>query len=146
MHPRVAKDMSLDIEGRDDLLYRIGKEVIYRSHKKKIEEMAGWEETPFTTGNYKLLPCGRGANEFKITEIPRSVPCASCNTKSSNKQCKHSCCKKCCLDKQEQGQEACKSHKLVIVATTPRTADNSSFEDGYQSNEGGISDEDGNED
>jgi hypothetical protein len=116
-HPGVGKDrsivrifykgfdMSLDAEGRNDLLHRIGKEVIYKSHKKKIEEMAGWEDTPFTTGNYNLLPCGRGAPEFKITEIPRSVPCASCNAKSSNKQCKHSCCKKCCLEMQAQGQE-----------------------------------------
>jgi hypothetical protein len=142
MHPGVAKDrstirifykgfdMSLDVEGRDDSLHRIGKEVIYKSHKKTVREMAGWEETPFTTGNYKLLPCGRGANEFKITEIPQLVPCASCNTKSSNKQCKHSCCKKCCLDKQGQGQEACKTHKIVSVATTPATAGTSSHPNG----------------
>jgi hypothetical protein len=138
MHPRVVKDrsivrifykgfdMSLEVEGREDLLRRIGNEVIYKSHKKKIEDMAGWEETPFASGDYKLLPCGRGANEFKIIEIPRAVPCASCSTKSSNKQCKHSCCKKFCLDKQAQGQEAYKAHKKVIVATTPATAGTSS--------------------
>jgi hypothetical protein len=114
--------MSLEVEGRDDLLHQIGKEVIYKSHKKKIEDMAGWEETPFASG----------------IEIPRSVPCASCSTKSSNKQCKHSCCKKYCLDKQAQGQEACKAHKKVIVATTPATAGtssnhkDSSFEDSSQ--------------
>jgi hypothetical protein len=55
MHPGVTKDrsivrifykgfnMSLDVEGRDDLFPSIGKEVIYKSHKKKIEEMAGWK-------------------------------------------------------------------------------------------------------
>jgi hypothetical protein len=65
-------DMSLELEGRDELLHRIGKEVIYKSHKKKIEEMAEWDKTPFTSGEYKLLPCGRGgANEFKIHQVTK---------------------------------------------------------------------------
>jgi hypothetical protein len=32
--------------------------MIYKSHKKEIEEMAEWEETRFTAGSYKLLRCG----------------------------------------------------------------------------------------
>jgi hypothetical protein len=63
--------MSLDVEGRDDLLHRIGKEVIYKSHKKHVEEMAGWEETPLTTGrNNKLLPCGMNSRSLRYPATP----------------------------------------------------------------------------
>jgi hypothetical protein len=117
-----AFDMSLEIEGRDDLLRLIGKEVIYKSHMQKIEEMGrSWEESPFTSDKYKFLSSGRGGNEYKIVEIPKPIQCASCTNKSANKKCKHSCCKKCCLEKQVQSQEACKAHKKVLVAVAAPT-------------------------
>jgi hypothetical protein len=135
-------------------LYSAGGFVFPLKLKKDVSVWRMQKGSKRGQGNYKLLPCGRGANEFNIIEIPRSVPCASCTTKSSNKQCKHSCCKKCCLDKYAQGQEACcNAHTKVIVAATPATAgtssnpQDSSFEDGSQSSlVCANSDEDDNED
>jgi hypothetical protein len=66
---------------------------VYRSHVEKVEELKGWDLSPFTY--MKLEKAARG---FVFKTTVTKTNCVDCGIKWANKQCKAKLCKDCCVE------------------------------------------------
>ena len=76
---------------------------IAESQKKKVDEMAKWDNRPFHE-----YQCRRVRSHFVIQKKHSRVKCEHCVKKWSNISCCNTMCRTCCI---EHGGNQCKVHK-----------------------------------
>ena len=89
----------MDYEGLDHLA-----DPLFESHKKKLEKMANWSQSPFV--GTKLVEKGNG--RYRLVSLMQRVICKKCKHGRANKSCKKGMCARCC--RHEPGR--CQTHKV----------------------------------
>jgi hypothetical protein len=92
----------------------------WKQRIKSHERACGLKPKAVPRGRVKTGPL-YPSREARLVVLPVKLKKDVNTVQSTNKKCKHSCFKKSCLEKQVQGQEACKNHKKVLVAVAAPT-------------------------